>query len=53
MDLNAIRAKREAQGFNVRFVNERGEVDVASFRSRERADWFRERCAGRGVRVLN
>lgn len=53
MNLEAIRAKRAKQGLNVRFVNEAGREDVASFRTKERADWFRKRCARAGLKVLN
>lgn len=43
--LAAVRARRQAEGLNVRFVNAAtGAVDTWSFRTKERAAAFREKC---------
>lgn len=43
--IRATVAKREAQGLNVHFVNDRGEQDRFSFGTKERADAFRAKLS--------
>lgn len=43
--IRATIAKREEQGLNVHFVNDRGEQDRFSFGTKERADAFRVKLA--------
>lgn len=47
-----IKAAREPKGFNVHFINERGERDVFSFRSAERANAFRDGLRRLGREIL-
>lgn len=44
---------REAAGFNVHFINERGARDRFSFRDQERADAFKAKLQRQGLTVLN
>ena len=44
----AVRAKREAAGTNVHFINERGEQDCYSFATAERAAKFKAKLAALG-----
>lgn len=48
----ALVAQRETQGFNVHFINERGERDRFSFATAERADAFRAKCKRHGWELL-
>lgn len=41
----AVKAQRELLGMNVHFINERGQRDVFSFNSVERANAFRDKTA--------
>lgn len=43
--IRATVAKREEQGLNVHFINDRGEQDRFSFGTKERADKFRAKLA--------
>lgn len=43
--IRATVLKREGQGLNVHFINERGELDRFSFGTKERADAFRAKLA--------
>lgn len=48
----SIRAKREATGTNVRFINERGEQDMMSMHNVERAEALRANLRRNGREVL-
>lgn len=50
--MRATVAKREDQGFNVHFINERGERDRYSFATAERADAFRVKLRDLGLTVI-
>jgi len=47
-----VKAKREAAGTNVRFVNERGQADEFSFATAERAEAFRAARVRMGSEML-
>lgn len=51
--MNEIKALREPLGFNVHFINDRGERDVFSFNSKERADAFRANLVRNGRTLLD
>lgn len=47
-----IRANREAAGTNVHFVNERGERDMMSMATTERADALRAKLGRKGCEIV-
>lgn len=50
--MTAIKARREPLGMNVHFINERGQRDVFSFNSVERANAFRDKLRRLGREIL-
>lgn len=49
----ALVAKREAEGLNVHFINERGQRDRYSFATQERADAFRDSLWRQGRTIVD
>ncbi len=50
--MDALRAKREALGFNVHFIRDDGTPDCFSFRTAERANAFRASLVRQGRTII-